>query len=74
MTTLTKDISLTIPNDISTFLHYKAEQRGVSISNTILALIAEAMEFEEDAYFAELAAKREAASNKLIPFNEVNWN
>jgi len=74
MPVLTQRFNINIPNDVSTVLRHKSEQQGVSISKTILCLITTALEFEEDAYFAELATKREAASSKLIPFNEVNWN
>jgi len=74
MATLTQRINISVPNDISAVLRRKAEHRGVSISKTILDLITDSLELEEDAYFAELAAKREATSTKLIPFDEVAWN
>ena len=74
MPTLTQSINITVPNKISAVLHRKAEQRGVSLSKAIIDLIVSAMELEEDSYYAELAAKRERTSTKLIPFDQVVWN
>ena len=71
-------INVTLPGNVSKFLSKKAKKNNMSLPETILAIVMDTMEDEEDEisseeekYLLERVEKNEAESTKLYTHEEV---
>lgn len=77
-TLATQKINMTLPGDVSKFLNKRAKRDNMSLPETILAIVMDTMEDEEDEispeeekHLVERAEKNEAESARLYTHDEV---
>jgi metal-responsive CopG/Arc/MetJ family transcriptional regulator len=71
MPTIAQRINVTVPQDLSVLITRRAKRNKVSMSKTVLDLVRDAIERDEDEYLARIADRRDATRAKLISHEEM---
>ena len=66
MPTIKKRINITVDDQTHEALSKLSKQRGASVSSIGLDLIEQALEFQEDVYFSDIADKRLTKKEKRV--------
>lgn len=67
MPTAKKRINITVDDDVYEALERLSEQRSQPVAGVGLALIEEALEYQEDLYFSRVADERLVAKGRRVP-------
>lgn len=71
MATTKPRLNITLPKDMDKALKYLARRDKVTRSRKVVDLLEEAIEIEEDAVWAKLAAARDTKDAKFISHKEM---
>ena len=71
MPTVNPRINITIPEDVNAILRKRARLLNEPVSKTALKMIMDAIEVDEDIYFAGVGDKRLSDTKKWLPHEKV---
>ena len=71
MPTMAQRINITVPTELSPILNARAKRRNVSLSKTVIDLISDAIDRDEDEALLRIAERSEASTDRLYSMDEA---